>query len=258
MLKTKVNSSSKDITERNYPTRSTNKIKNKFEIKDINRVTIIIIGAVVLVLASISIYLFINWRDAKKELDSYSDPAQYEKLQKERAQITVDAVKKLMILPDDEPTIATIIDIDSLKKQNQEFYKNAKNEDKILLYVNKAIIYRESSNIIVNVLPVVSVPQNADGTSTKPLLIEIKNGTDSSDAYDSVQASVQSISSAKVVDAGEYDDSDTTIVYDLSNGASSSEIQKLASDLGYQYSDSVPDNIESNASVVIVLGDDKF
>ena len=61
-------------------------------------------------------------------------------------------VSKLMTLPTDEkPTVATITDIK--KVAGQDFYKNAKDGDKVLIFTSnkKAIIYRPSENKIVDV-----------------------------------------------------------------------------------------------------------
>ena len=64
----------------------------------------------------------------------------------------VSEVGSLIALPSDEkPTVATITDIEKLK--DQQFFKNAKNEDKVLIYTNakKAILYRASEKRIIEV-----------------------------------------------------------------------------------------------------------
>lgn len=64
----------------------------------------------------------------------------------------VSSVGKLIALPNDEkPTVATVTDIEKVK--DQPFFKNAKNGDKVLIYTKaqKAIIYRESENRIIEV-----------------------------------------------------------------------------------------------------------
>ena len=67
----------------------------------------------------------------------------------------VETVGKLIKLPEGEtPNIATVMDKAQL--QNQEFFKNAENGDKILVYKNakKAFLYRPSENRIIEVGPV--------------------------------------------------------------------------------------------------------
>lgn len=71
---------------------------------------------------------------------------------------TEDLVKRvgiLITLPADEtPTIATVSDREKLN--DQPFFKDSKNDDKLLIYTNakQAIIYRPSENKIINVGPI--------------------------------------------------------------------------------------------------------
>ena len=67
----------------------------------------------------------------------------------------VAKVDNLIELPsDEEPTLATISDQEKLK--DQSFFANAQNEDKVLIYAKagKAILYRPSTNKIVEVAPI--------------------------------------------------------------------------------------------------------
>jgi hypothetical protein len=62
------------------------------------------------------------------------------------------ALGKLILLDETEPTtFGTIKNIDLLKKEDPEFYKNAKNGDVLLIYPNRVIVYDTVKNIIVNV-----------------------------------------------------------------------------------------------------------
>src|SRR3989338_2433659 len=68
---------------------------------------------------------------------------------------TITSVMKLMSLPEGEvPTVATVTD--KKKLQNQQFFKKAENGDKVLIYqsIKKAILYRPSTNKIVDVAPI--------------------------------------------------------------------------------------------------------
>ncbi len=73
-----------------------------------------------------------------------------------QVQAEVDAlvaeVNKLMDLPKDEkPTVATITDVEKVKEQ--QYFKNAKNGDRVLIYTNakKAILYRPAEKRIIEV-----------------------------------------------------------------------------------------------------------
>lgn len=105
--------------------------QNKKERDQIRLITVTFI-----ILASIYVvYGYINKRD-------YNDPKEL-----------VKAVSMLMVLPEEEPTVATVSDLEKLK--GQEFFVNANVGDKVLVYLNagKAILYSPKQNIIINVAP---------------------------------------------------------------------------------------------------------
>ncbi|OGH07510.1 MAG: hypothetical protein A2171_02355 [Candidatus Levybacteria bacterium RBG_13_35_9] len=67
----------------------------------------------------------------------------------------IEKVGKLILLPTNEqPTIATITDKSQLS--TQPFFNNAVDGDRVLVYANakKAILYRPSTNKIIEVAPV--------------------------------------------------------------------------------------------------------
>ena len=66
----------------------------------------------------------------------------------------ISRVGKLIVLPEGEsPTVATVSDVESL--QEQQFFAQAKNGYKVLIYINarKAILYDPVRNKIVDVAP---------------------------------------------------------------------------------------------------------
>lgn len=86
------------------------------------------------------------------------------------AQAETDAlvakIGKIIELPSDElPTIATVTDTSNIK--NQPFFSNSQIGDKVLIYQRnmKAILYRPSTNIIVEV-GALSITQNATQSSS--------------------------------------------------------------------------------------------
>lgn len=71
----------------------------------------------------------------------------------------INQAGQLIILPRDlKPNIATIENVEKLKEKEPNFYKNAENGDKLLLYPNQVILYSPKRNIIVNVAPI--IPEN--------------------------------------------------------------------------------------------------
>ncbi len=80
----------------------------------------------------------------------------------------ISAVGKLMELPKGEmPTVATISD--KTKLDNQVFFATAENGDVLFAYTTamKAILYRPSTNKIINVAPI-SINQPPATQGTKP------------------------------------------------------------------------------------------
>jgi len=67
----------------------------------------------------------------------------------------IQSVNKLVALPKgDDPTVATVTDLESLK--TQVFFKDARVGDKLLLFSKskKALLYRPSENRIIVVGPI--------------------------------------------------------------------------------------------------------
>jgi hypothetical protein len=74
---------------------------------------------------------------------------------------TVAKISKIMELPTDEtPTLATVTDKDKVK--SQAFFANAENGDRALIYpkAKKAILYRPSTNKIIEVMSLSTSSQN--------------------------------------------------------------------------------------------------
>lgn len=65
----------------------------------------------------------------------------------------VSKVSKLVSLPDEQPTIATVADPEVLK--DQAFFAKAQKGDKVLIYTNakKAILYSVTLNKILDIAP---------------------------------------------------------------------------------------------------------
>ncbi len=71
----------------------------------------------------------------------------------------VARVGLLMLLPNEEPTIATVSDLSKLK--DQPFFTNAKQNDIVLMFprAQKAVLYNPTLNKIIEVAPITNVGQ---------------------------------------------------------------------------------------------------
>lgn len=104
-----------------------------------------LVGVIVVLLAAV---IFLAWQYQKVS----KSPSEESKKTSSRI---IDKVSKIYLLPaGEEPTVAVIQD--KSKLGNQEFFKNAKNGDYLLIYKEEkvALVYREEANRLVNVGPV--------------------------------------------------------------------------------------------------------
>jgi len=192
----------------------------------------------------------------KKELAVFQDPvAQQVKIKAE----TEDLVKKvgqLMVLPEGEPTIATVVDSQTLAKE-QVFIKDAKNGDKVLIYKDKAIIYNPAENRIVNVGPVLSSGDSLATQQTAPveLSIEVRNGSqkigvanEMGDRLKNAGFNVATVGNAVKTDYSE----------DMLINLTGKDVSALEKELSLTASDKLPVGEEpSTQDVLVILGNKK-
>lgn len=103
----------------------------------------LVIVLVVIIFALLG-YGYIHTRNQLKQLSNPKIAAHNE------TQNLTAKIDKLVQLPVGEtPTVATVNDVSKLK--GQPFFKNAQNGDKVLIYTkaNQAILYRPSSNKVI-------------------------------------------------------------------------------------------------------------
>jgi hypothetical protein len=98
----------------------------------------------VFILVLVSAFMYMQYHDAKQKLQS-NDVAKTN-------QQMLTKLQKVIVLPTSEtPTFATVKDVAALKAQSN-FFSGAQNGDKLIIYSkqNKALLYRPSTNLIVN------------------------------------------------------------------------------------------------------------
>jgi len=121
----------------------------------------IIILSVFFLLLVATVYFLFSYLKAQHELNVLKDPVAQEAATKVENDKLIQKIGKLIELSTTEdPVVGTVNDAESLAKQ-QKFFVNAKNGDKVLIYQDKAIIYRPTDNKLINVGPVY-----IDSTST--------------------------------------------------------------------------------------------
>lgn len=187
-------------------------------------------------------------------------------------------VGKIVLLPSDEtPTVATVSDITKL--EDQPFFRNAKNGDKVIIYagIRKAILYRPSLKKVIEMStiaegalgqaapapttpPVTTTPTPTE--SEKPLRIVILNGTKESGLAKKAADLVKSESVEIVSTGNTKEDYQTTSIssVDTSNNIKESQLLSAVKAITKVSPKIIelPDGETkpSNADAVIILGED--
>lgn len=136
-----------------------------------NNKLLIIFGYIFIVIIIVGVgyseyYLYSKYKkidnESKEWQKKYNDLIEHpEQLAKGEAELYLEKVKAIdKDVPKDEiPEVQTVLDIDQLK--DQEFFKDAANGDKILVFKDAkiAIIYRPGENKIIKSGPLITVSQ---------------------------------------------------------------------------------------------------
>ncbi len=112
---------------------------------------VVTLSAALVVVAGLAGYFWYQIRTMDREATVNTESQRMEN----EANSVIKRVGQLMVLPgDEEPTVATVTDLNALK--GQPFFTGAKIGDKVLIYTNakKAILYDPVANKIVNVAPI--------------------------------------------------------------------------------------------------------
>lgn len=220
------------------------------------------IVAVIAIVAIIAgVYFFTQFQKAEKLLNS---PQQ---LSVDEAGKIIEKVGKLIELPAGTPTVATVSDIAKLK--DQPFFAKAQNGDKVLIYseAKKAIIYRTSTNKIVEVSNVnlgaapaagttAQVSTSPTPTSAKSLNLVVYNGTKTAGLAKTIGTDLESKFPNLILTSTSNASNDytKTIVVDLS-GNNKALAENIAKELSGEVGPiGASETKPADADILIILG----
>lgn len=165
-------------------------------------------------------------------------------------------LSKHLMLPKEEPIIASVKDVDKLK-QEQPFYRNAINGDKVFIWKDKAVIYRPEEDRIIDfgiIIPKKTATQQPQ-TSRVVNITVMKGASNGSKADDilnllgSKQYQGISLALTSSKEAATYK---KTVIVDRS-GENSELVQNLATELDGSVQTTIPVNEKVDTSADIVI-----
>ena len=220
----------------------------------------ILIGVLIVGGLAGSVYFYQQYQALKKDSNVNA---------KVEADQLISQISKFMDLPTDEaPTIATVLD--KSKLTDQVFFKNAENGDKLLAYTKakKAILYRPSTNKIIEVAPIFINQQEGVSPTEQPnaqvsitpealsLRIAYMNGTEtvglSGQAEKIVKTTYTNYQTVDISNASQKNYK-ANLVVDLS-GKYQKEVNELAQLLGGKVSLLPEGEIRPDADILIISG----
>ena len=227
-------------------------MKEKIPIK------VIILVVFILTLGA-AFYFYQKYQSAKKSLQDARQPAQ---LDKEKL---IKEVGKLIELPKEEATVAVISDREKLK--DQPFFQNAKNGDKVLIFTNakKAILYRPSSNKIIEVAPInlgsPSASMQSDNSTISPtqkvgVKVAIYNGTKIAGLAAQTEKDLkEKVAGIEVVEKGNtVGDYNSTIIVDIS-GRNKKTVEQIAQGIEGEVVEILPAGEKKpEADILVIVG----
>ena len=208
--------------------------------KNLSSSKIIAIVALVVAIASIAFATY-QFSETQKLKTSEGQ----KQVSQDEAKTLKDKVSKLIQLPSETPTVATISDIKKLK--DQPFFDGAKNGDKVLIFTEarKAIIYRESENKIINSGPI-AVTSDSQTAKTVAVLASAKGS--STDATAKL-ASVTEITPTEGKAKKDYTKTQVVAV----DSASADKAKEIATALGGEVITTLPSGETAPAGASIVV-----
>jgi hypothetical protein len=181
----------------------------------------------------------------------------------------------IMINANEEPTIATVQDAESLRKSNPTFYKDAEIGDRLLVWSDKAVLYSTRLDKLLAVMPIMNSQAGITGQSatstpstissatsstvaSEKAVIEVRNGTKTPGLARSM-SSLLKAEGLKIGVVGDMYEKDNTktIIYKITDKdlpATWAALQKVTK--VSEYSQPPVGNFGFKGDFVVVVGSD--
>lgn len=189
-------------------------------------------------------------------------------LKKEEEEFVASVGQKISLPSDEKPTVASVKDLDKLA--GQAFFKDAKEDDKVLIYTNakKVILYRPSEERVVEVgsINITSNDKKEGEVAGEEVIkvttftVAILNGTENDDSVKEFEEELKGLlPEAEVVskdDAAKRDYEKTVVV--VLGEEKKAEAEALAGKLGVEVVELPEGEAEpKDGEVLVILGKDR-
>jgi len=226
-----------------------------------------IIAGIFFILAVLGIgsgvYFYQQYLGSEKKL---KNPTEAAKIESKELMVKVG---KLIMLPNEEAQVLTVADIETLKK-TQPFFIDGKDNDKLLLFqiAKKAVLYRPSTNVVVNVAPIMDQRDQATGSGQIPpveaqgqlIKIALRNGSGIVGITQTLESQLKTMMQNITVvekDNAKRMDYEKTMLIVLSNTLDKTIVQQLANELSASVSALPSDEPKPAADLLIIAGKDR-
>lgn len=216
-------------------------------------ILILVIVVVVLAIAGTGGYFFLQYQKTQQLLRNSGQTSA-----SEIPQLVAKVGKHYDLPVNEQPTLATVSDITKLA--GQPFFTKAHNDDKVLIYskAGLAILYRVSTDKIINVGPLATQTQaEATVTASAPLKVALYNGTKVNGLTKQVEEKLKSLSSLQsqvVVKTNAKGDYAESVVVDLTGKNAQAATQLAAFVKGKVASLPATETKPDGADILIILG----
>jgi len=176
----------------------------------------------------------------------------------------VAEVGKSISLPEENPTVAEVTDLENLT--GQVFFEKAAEGDKVLIYADakKVILYRPAEKRVVEV-GTINIDKDGEGEvaglATEAVAVALLNGTKTGGATEEVEDKLGEVMPGvqiKVKTNAAKTDYDRSLVVDMT-GENGEVVKALAKELGMEVGE-LPEEERERAGieVVVIVGQDKL
>jgi hypothetical protein len=183
-------------------------------------------------------------------------------LKKEQEEFVAEVGKSIK-LPEGQPTIAEVTDLEKLS--GQVFFEQAAAGDKVLIYADakKVILYRPLEKRVVEVgsINVESQDGEVAGVAAETVAVALLNGTEEKGATTTIEEKLKQVmpqAEVKLKTNAAKTDYEKSLVVDMT-GNQGTVVESLAKDLGMEVG-SLPEGekVRDGIEVLIIVGKDKL